>query len=342
MITGYAAGVQKVVPGALLNENFEVTYGIGKLTILPATLTVKANNVVVPYGTPPVFTSTITGFQYDNTAENFLTGTKQPSYIIKDANGNTITGTDIPAGVYTITPTNLPLVQPTSYNANYISGTLYVNPKGKGARKVKPYLECVEFVPNASGFKYIAHFAYTNDNATTVYVEFGSGDNFITSSGRYSGTLPSEFLPGTHNGFKIYFDGSKLTWTVSSFDINQKTAVASIASSSSTRCSGQNVITGIQAASEDEMQSELIRAGQAKLYPNPASDKVIISSYNVEVNVNEIKVFDIYGRNYGIRKIHRQSNNSLELDISGLAKGTYFIRIKEGHNYKTFPFIKYE
>jgi hypothetical protein len=35
MITGLTAGAQKLVPGAFVNENFEVTYGLGDITISP-------------------------------------------------------------------------------------------------------------------------------------------------------------------------------------------------------------------------------------------------------------------------------------------------------------------
>jgi hypothetical protein len=36
MITGLAVGINTIVPGAMLSDNFNITYGLGHLTILPA------------------------------------------------------------------------------------------------------------------------------------------------------------------------------------------------------------------------------------------------------------------------------------------------------------------
>lgn len=71
LITGLTSGIHKIIPGTLLNDNFEITYGLGKLTINPAPLTVKANDVTRPYGEiNPTLTATYTGFKY---AENLGT-----------------------------------------------------------------------------------------------------------------------------------------------------------------------------------------------------------------------------------------------------------------------------
>ena len=184
-----------------MNENFDVTYGIGTLNILPATLTVKAKDTtVIFYSGTPTFTSTITGWQYDNNANNFLNGTKQPSYKITDASGNPVTVSPIPAGVYTITPYNLPLITDpsfvSSYNVVYVGGTLYVNPKGNGAKKLRTYLDCVQDLGPSSPFRYNAKFFCINDNATTIYVPKGV-DNNISSSGKFEPSQqPVIFMPG--------------------------------------------------------------------------------------------------------------------------------------------------
>lgn len=65
MITGLNAGTQKLVPGAFVNENFEVTYGLGEVEISPALLIVKANNASKVYGADnPPFTASYSGFAY--------------------------------------------------------------------------------------------------------------------------------------------------------------------------------------------------------------------------------------------------------------------------------------
>ena len=129
LITGLTAGLSYIVPGALLSENFEINYGLGKLNILPATLTVKADDKVILQGSSlPPFTSTITGFKYK---EN--TRVSGPQYTLSPAYAGA-------AGVYSITPSSLILTtqSQSNYSINYVPGTLYVNPKGPGAKNVKP------------------------------------------------------------------------------------------------------------------------------------------------------------------------------------------------------------
>jgi hypothetical protein len=73
MITGLDAGIQTLIPGAFVNENFEVTYGLGQVEILPALLVTKPDNKTKVYGDPnPPLTFTYDGFAYDED-ESFIT-----------------------------------------------------------------------------------------------------------------------------------------------------------------------------------------------------------------------------------------------------------------------------
>ncbi|MEO6135037.1 MAG: MBG domain-containing protein [Ginsengibacter sp.] len=51
IITGLDAGNQLIIPAALSNNNFDISYEVGKLTILPAPLTIKAMDSSKIYGT---------------------------------------------------------------------------------------------------------------------------------------------------------------------------------------------------------------------------------------------------------------------------------------------------
>ena len=48
------------------------------------------------------------------------------------------------AGTYTIIPSNVVTSCPDCYIITYTPGTLYVDPKGKNAKNLKPYLVCVD------------------------------------------------------------------------------------------------------------------------------------------------------------------------------------------------------
>ena len=107
-------------------------------------------------------------------------------------------------------------------------------------KKIEPQLDCVEALNSpVSGFNYVAHFSYTNCNATPVFIPLGT-DNYITASGSYSGAPPELFVP---NGgkFDIYFDGKKLTWTVKSYHGCYKVTAASEACSTSKSCNNNAI-----------------------------------------------------------------------------------------------------
>jgi hypothetical protein len=223
----------------------------------------------------------------------------------------------------------------------YEQGILYVNPKGKGARKIKPFLECVAYEPgHISGFDYIAYFGYTNDNSMNIRLDAGSEFNFITAVlGTYNDEeLPDVFERGTHY-FKVYFNGSKLTWTVVSFEVNQKAAVASEASSTSSRCGTDNVVVGTQRVSPTQL-TEQTKEETSIVYPNPATSKVVLDVLNAEISPQNLQVFDLSGRSYGVKRIRKLSNHSLELDISTWSQGTYFIRARVGDHYRIFKVVK--
>jgi hypothetical protein len=63
------------------------------------------------------------------------------------------------------------------------------------------------------------------------------------------------------------------------------------------------------------------------IYPNPVEDRIYI-----EMNSSFISIFDIYGRNI----LSKDIQNSVILDVSCLASGTYFLFNGDGF----FRFVK--
>jgi hypothetical protein len=61
------------------------------------------------------------------------------------------------------------------------------------------------------------------------------------------------------------------------------------------------------------------------LYPNPAQELLII---NCKWLVNEIQIYDILGRLMNTpRQSSKLENGEIQLDISNLASGMYFVNI---------------
>ncbi len=294
------------------SDNYEINKTDGNLEITKASLIVEADLQFIERGSSlPVFTSTITGWKNNEQT----TITSGPTYSVPP-------GCNQNAGVYNITVCCLSFPAITNYNVTYQSGLLYVNPKGGGAKKVKPVLDCVDTLINhPSGFNYVAKLRYENDNNTPVYVPLGA-DNFITALGNYSGNPPVVFLPGSYT-FDIFFDGLKLTWSIKTYNGTQKSSSASEASSTSNKCNSGNL-----------RLSQISQTG-IELYPNPSSGFVNLHSSGFELMVNMVTVWDLTGRRYEVQVVGQGSD--LNINCSSLTSGVYFVKIQtesEGFNLR--------
>jgi hypothetical protein len=93
MITSLEPGIQKLVPGTFTHEGFEVSYGLGDVTILPAELAVSVKDTSRTYGyANPSFEITTSGFAFGDNAS-----------AISSPVANCIATVTSPAGEYPIT-----------------------------------------------------------------------------------------------------------------------------------------------------------------------------------------------------------------------------------------------
>jgi hypothetical protein len=340
IVTGLSVGNQFIIPAAFSNNNFDISYGLGELTILPAPATVVVKDTFMFQGDAlPVFTSTITGLMPGDVAS--VSYTLNPAY-----SGD--------AGTYSIVPLLQFFPNITNYSINYVNGTLYVNPEGKNAKKLRPYLDCVQEVlnPSTPATRYIAHFYCVNDNSTPLYVPIGI-NNKITGTGMFDASqLPVIFLPDTTR-FNVPFDGTDLKWELTTYETNKKSSTTSDASSSSNRCS--NIITSntlrlgtsvnntrmgtttISVINDPENKSS---EGNVSIYPNPAHHRANIYLKNEKVAINGSSLMDVYGRVYPVKITKRISENEFEINLSQLSSGVYFLRLKVANGFKTIRIIK--
>jgi hypothetical protein len=67
---------------------------------------------------------------------------------------------------------------------------------------------------------------------------------------------------------------------------------------------------------------------ELRIYPNPTTGELRIQmNKNTCERVNEIEIFDMYGKNVGLQKFPSFEEEGV-VDISHLSAGTYFIKIK--------------
>ena len=81
-----------------------------------------------------------------------------------------------------------------------------------------------------------------------------------------------------------------------------------------------------------------LQGSTLRVYPNPATDRLWIESENLISKSPVVSIFDITGRKVQVKNIHR--NNRIELDVSNLLKGIYFIDVKTSTERNTIKLIK--
>ena len=76
-------------------------------------------------------------------------------------------------------------------------------------------------------------------------------------------------------------------------------------------------------------------ASAFSIYPNPVNDKLYIET---EVEIEEVVVYDVYGRHQVIETPSHQEVMTVE--VSNLNSGVYFVMIKTNEGVVTKRFIK--
>ena len=299
---------------------FQENIRASPLSIRKANLTVAASTQAILAGDNiPAITFTFAGWQFSDTPEKVF-GTDGPSYTVSPVYTHD-------AGTYIIKPSD----SPANYFITAVPGYLYVNPAGSKAKSIDPALSCVEkLVIPVSGYSYIAHFVYYNTNYTDLYIPAGN-NNYVSGKGKFSPVnQPSLF---THAGgtFDILFDGTSITWNITSIKYGKTVTEKASASSASTICK----TSAKDAVISDETETETDLNPVA--YPNPATDKVTIH-YEEITEHSSITITDMKGSSYPA-SILTISDDRLELDTRNLPSGLYIIGIFEGTKHNQFTIV---
>jgi len=127
------------------------------------------------------------------------------------------------------------------------------------------------------------------------------------------------FPPGT-GLFEVPFDGQKLTWTLKSFNGNQKTSVASDASSTSNKCSAH--LNREIATTQEQVDGLLV-------YPNPTAGTIRIETKSQRELPFTVRLLDLTGRAMLPQEQFQPETQSLTMDLQVLPSGVYLLMQEE-------------
>ncbi|MEO8824089.1 MAG: T9SS type A sorting domain-containing protein, partial [Ginsengibacter sp.] len=80
--------------------------------------------------------------------------------------------------------------------------------------------------------------------------------------------------------------------------------------------------------------------GNTTVYPNPTVGKVTLRVNNASLDQNGIIISDVLGRVYSNGIVKKVYSNSVQIDMTNLKSGVYFIRVKVENAIKIFRVIK--
>jgi hypothetical protein len=112
--------------------------------------------------------------------------------------------------------------------------------------------------------------------------------------------------------------------------------MAANANSSSTKCGP--VTKSATIAAPDVIKQSDVRPADLIAYPNPVTDKVTVSMKGIEA-YELIQVYDQSGKSQTVT-ITVKNEDMVEIDMSALSRGTYFIRVAFKLNSRVFTVIK--
>ena len=365
MITGLDAGYQTLIPGGFVNENFEVTYGLGLVIITKKPLSITADNKTKNAGEPnPPFTFTFNGFAYDDTEASLCQPIQFPSLPKSiDQLERRTTYTDVKingtSNVYYATP-GQSLTLTGSWNEVYYSDII------------------PGYIPYCPGCITQNYIGMTNDEFT--------GNNFdvcydVSGTFPHSGLINNTFTAPNRPG--VYYITQQSTWWYSCYqfghvfhDQTANNAIAVVIVEPSSGITGNTTATvsspagaypivvggcyfnpnyrivfqdgtltvgdePIVARPRSSAPEVAERSGVRSdmIYPNPASSILRLQLKDDVQSVKDIKVYNGIGKLNAIA-LHRVSGGVYEMNIAELPRGIYIIEARTAAGIKTFKFIK--
>ena len=151
---------------------------------------------------------------------------------------------------------------------------------------------------------------------------YQSGDTLISNSGFVS--------------YQWYLNGNLIAGATQSFYVAVQSGNYNVISTDSNGCEVEAVIYDVPASTG----SILFETGWM-LYPNPASDKITIAAKHHPAKVEAVMIYDVLGECVQQVKIPDSFHSSfVELDISSLFEGAYYVEAFSNEGCRRFKFVK--
>jgi hypothetical protein len=343
MITGMDVGTQKLIPGVFINNNFDVTYALGNVTIQPNACVITHNTLNNFSSTPKPNTDASMWMNVEVKVSGQLTA--PGDYLVftgATVTFNNVTSTptvsnlSIPAGkivadpsvtspktYYDVTNKNWVTRVPVGFSSTsdiFISGIIINSSTGfvagKGANSVLKGI----FLSNKS-YSDQWSYAMAGYRPQFSYQTIADTGKVASMNGTYRAGTPIPVI-ATLVGGGSSGGGNNYTGSSSSYD-------------NFTACTGGSSVT--QASSGRNTMTAELTVLDAKesltIYPNPTSGEVqinIVPHYTDMISLSIMNASGMVLRQVGWGAVEKGKSFSTKLDLGHFAGGVYFIKYQNG------------
>jgi hypothetical protein len=343
MITGMDVGTQKLIPGVFINNNFDVTYALGNVTIQPNACVITHNTLNNFSSTPKPNTDASMWMNVEVKVSGQLTA--PGDYLVftgATVTFNNVTSTPtvsnlpIPAGkivadpsvtspktYYDVTNKNWVTRVPVGFSSTsdiFISGVIINSSTGfvagKGANSVLKGI----FLSNKS-YSDQWSYAMAGYRPQFSYQTIADTGKVASMNGTYRAGTPipviSTLVGGGSSG-----GGNNYTGSSSSYD-------------NFTACTGGSSVT--QSSSVRNTMTAELTVADAKesltVYPNPTSREVqinIVPHYSDKISLSVLNASGMVLKQIGWGTVEKNKSFSTRLDLGQFSGGVYFIKYQNG------------
>ena len=138
--------------------------------------------------------------------------------------------------------------------------------------------------------------------------------------------------------FKVTGTG-KITWTLASYDDGKNKKITNTVDAS--RTSTTTCPAGVPSMANMMVPVEaMIPEGKDRTYPNPVQNRVIVETDLRLITEKDVRIIDLQGREMKPASVRKISATRMELDLSNLTSGQYYIRMSNQAGMKVFRIMK--
>jgi hypothetical protein len=354
MITGLDAGKQYLVPGVLVDPNFDISYGLGEVNITANCL--KTHSDVSNFGST-ANPGTPTSLWFSMTTKVSGQLKKKGDFILFKAGDITFTNitsdptvTNFPLPTGKIVATDTVTAPVTSYNAEtntwttkvplrfsstsdiFITGAIINSSNGYVKNNGARHVVKGAFYSNVTFSDQWTYqmAAYQLPSAYIMYSDVAAPGKVVSINGTYkAGTPPVSLLTYLVNGAS---GGGGNNYTGSSGGFDNFTACPSDPLNpytSSRGLTGIPLLDGVRPIAQEGLFSK----EKMDVYPNPATNNVMLSFVPANRGISKMTLLTVDGKrvmevNYGVSEAGK--NYVKNIDVSKLVGGVYMIQLNTG------------